>query len=1044
MQGALEFGRSPPFCPVGLNRVSIDPIAPQEIQVWLDRLQLPVDGACAGAVEAIALSGIPADLRERLLEQLSGQLPTCCDPSLALHQFSRFVTAAANPQALATLFERDPESLAILLRMLGLSRAVGDTLVEDPAAFDLLLLTQGQPTTLAVLQDELRAELVGAVDEAQIVRVLRRFRHRELLRIAYGEFSVGHPLERVCEQLAILAESLVSAAYDSASQLLTARRSWPLLPSGLRARFAVIGLGRFGARELGYADPLVLSFIADDAEERAAPQRHGQHEFFNTLARQVLRLLSDATEWGAVWTTEVRLGPLGEQGPLVSTLSSALHGYDVMGRIADRVSFVSARHAAGDQSLSDDLLHGLTPWIWQRYLSRLDLAGLQSLKRKLELRKTRPEAKDRIAPHEPLRDIESLIRFLQLLNGGDLMAIRASHTLQAIAALQHEGCLTPQERTMLEEHWRFFQRVDHSFQVDQWRAGTQSSEPQQALRRLAGSTVPKQSSQRVSELRLEYGERARSMHQIVDHLLHDAFGKEPELPLETELVLDPEPDLTQAARVMRAYGFREPQQAFDDLQTLAREPVAFLSSRRSRHFLAAIAPQLLREIAATPDADRTLHQLALVSDALGGKAVLWELFSASPSAQRMCVRLCAASPYLASLLTQNPGMIDELMDSLLLERLPDRSELRRELHELLRNANDALPILQSFRTAQHLRIGVRDILGKQPIETTHDALAAAAEVMVAAVVEREGHRLAARYGWPQTSGGEAAQLMILATGKLGGLEPNYHSVLELLFIYDGDGRTHREHGRGEQTTNQHFFCQLAQRIAQALSERGPRGGLYEVSVVQHLGGIGAVPAFSLEQLTRQFGSGVSPQDWLTLAKARQIYQTGHASQLLDEAIRGALLATSWQPGYATWLRQQRAQLESTASTANLKRGIGGTVDVEFITYLLQWQYAQYQPQILRTRTIDVLDACAQAGLLTATDHAALREGYLFLRRVESGLRLMNMAARHDLPSDPEEAATLAYLLGDAWPDSLLSRCEATRAEHRRLFDQFFMSAEPIG
>src|SRR4029079_4886784 len=128
--------------------------------------------------------------------------------------------------------------------------------------------------------------------------------------------------------------------------------------------------------------------------------------------------------------------------------------------------------------------------------------------------------------------------------------------------------------------------------------------------------------------------------------------------------------------------------------------------------------RLLTAISATPSPDATLSNLARVSNSLGGKGVLWDLFRASSATLDLYVKLCAASPYLSEILTTNPGMIDELVDSLQLDRLPDRAELRRPLEELCRGVTDTIPILHDFKNAQHLRIGVRDILGKEDVDRT--------------------------------------------------------------------------------------------------------------------------------------------------------------------------------------------------------------------------------------------------------------------------------------------------------------------------------------
>jgi glutamate-ammonia-ligase adenylyltransferase len=91
--------------------------------------------------------------------------------------------------------------------------------------------------------------------------------------------------------------------------------------------------------------------------------------------------------------------------------------------------------------------------------------------------------------------------------------------------------------------------------------------------------------------------------------------------------------------VLGRYPFRDVPAAYDHLMSLARENITFLSTRRCRLFLASIAPRLLSSIARTPDPDATLVTLSRVSDSLGGKAALWELFSANRPTLDVC-KLC--------------------------------------------------------------------------------------------------------------------------------------------------------------------------------------------------------------------------------------------------------------------------------------------------------------------------------------------------------------------------------------------------------------------
>ena len=152
-----------------------------------------------------------------------------------------------------------------------------------------------------------------------------------------------------------------------------------------------------------------------------------------------------------------------------------------------------------------------------------------------------------------------------------------------------------------------------------------------------------------------------------------------------------------------------------------------------------------------------------------------------------------------------------------------------------------LPALSSLcrvgtltESAQHLRVGVHDILGKEDIYDIHRALSDVAEVCVQRIAAAEYPALVQRFGVPQqpslSETAEGCEFVILAMGKLGGREPNYHSDLDVMFLYEHDGTTQttpRIAARSS-TSNQHFFSELAQRITKRVNRMGPFGRLYEM------------------------------------------------------------------------------------------------------------------------------------------------------------------------------------------------------------------------
>src|SRR6185503_4911326 len=136
---------------------------------------------------------------------------------------------------------------------------------------------------------------------------------------------------------------------------------------------------------------------------------------------------------------------------------------------------------------------------------------------------------------------------------------------------------------------------------------------------------------------------AQLNRRMLDHLLHLAFrdGQAASAEPETDLVLAPELEPAMVQRVLGRYPFRDVPSAYRNLIELSREPVPFLSTPRCRHFLASIAPRLLRELADTPDPDMALLNLERVTASLGARGALWELFSFHPPSLKLSVELCA-------------------------------------------------------------------------------------------------------------------------------------------------------------------------------------------------------------------------------------------------------------------------------------------------------------------------------------------------------------------------------------------------------------------
>jgi glutamate-ammonia-ligase adenylyltransferase len=1006
------------------------------------------------ALVHMASAGLTLDLVGVLCDQLGGHLGRCADPDMALNNLDRFVTAARNPLAVGTLVERDPTALPTLIQIFSTSQHLSDLLVHDPEGFDLLRLTEGAPVARQMLVEDLVAEVAAMDHEQAVLRALRRFKRRETLRIAYGDLIREQSLRTVTAQISYLADAILEAALTSARRKLGRQRGQPLTPGGQRARFVVLAMGKLGGCELNYSSDIDLVFLYEDEGKTDGQRPTSNAEFFGQLARETVRLLTETTELGCAYRVDLRLRPEGQRGPLAMSLPAMLAYYDVRGRTWERQAYIKARPAAGDLALGRELLSGLAPWIYRRYLSRADISGIQALKRRIEqqARAGGSDQRNVKTGHGGIRDIEFVIQFLQLLNGGDLPQIRTGNTLEAIARLEEVGCLTAQERLILEDNYNFLRKIEHRLQI-LFDLQTHVMPQDDELRKLALRMGYPERAERtaLAAFTADYREKTLLNRRILDHLLHDAFSDQAESEAESDLVLDPDPPPERVAAVLGKYPFGDVRQAYRNLMALAEEKIRFLSTRRCRHFLAAIAAPLLQAVSATADPDAALVNLDKVSQSLGGKGVLWELFSFNPPSLHLYVELCAYSPYLSGILTSSPGMLDGLMDSLVLDKLPTRSGLGETLKDLCWAAEDIEPILHSFKNDHQLRVGVRDLLGKEDVQATTGALSDIAEVCLAQIAAVEYQKLIGKFGRPRlgdgaasgSRAGEPCDMVLLALGKLGGREMNYHSDLDVIFLYEAEGQTAFDFGQwaARSTSNQHFFSELAQRIIKTTSRLSPLGKLYEVDArLRPTGRSGAI-ATSLAELARYYAEG-SGQLWerQALVKARPVYGSPRAVRAALAAVGRAAFGQRWRRRDADEIRQMRARLEETAPAGDLKRGTGGIVDIEFIVQMLQLQHARKNPRLRVPNTLQALDALEASTLMTAEEHGFFTASYRLLRTIESRLRLMSATARDHLPQDPTELNKLAHLLHYSSSDALWSDYQNVTRQVRERFDRIFDAA----
>jgi [glutamine synthetase] adenylyltransferase / [glutamine synthetase]-adenylyl-L-tyrosine phosphorylase len=1039
---------------------------PELVQRWLSGLGVrdPERGArdLADLTRRVGLECL--DLLARIMVQLDTILPRCADPGMALVNLERFM--AAVPRIDSTLGElaNNVRTTEILLFVFSTSQYLSEVLIRDP---ELLGWLQGGPERpdRSALIDELWTKLEGLPSDEEQRTALRRFRQRESLRIGYNDIVRGFPLEVITQDLSDLADACVEVAARLARARAEARFGAPMTASGSAARFVVLGLGKLGGQELNYSSDIDLVFLYDEDGQSTGPKVLSNAELFAKIGSEIVRLLANHTAMGMVYRVDMRLRPDGEQGALVRSLDATLGYYETRGRTWERQALIKCRPVAGDLALGQTFLEAITPFVYRRYLGAAEIAEIKALKRRIEQRTvTAGTAEIEVKTgHGGIRDVEFVVQFLQLLHGGEYPNVRHANTLQAIARLEDVGCLSAEERHIMDDTYRFLRRVEHRLQVLFDRQTHEMPRDPEALRTLAlrmayaAASSWEERSGPTARFLNDYRGKTELNRRILNHLLHDAFSGDAGTTVDPiiDLVLDPHPVPEFISRVLATYPFRDRPTAYTNLMALAREDSAFLSQARCRHFLAAIAPRLLDAVGRTPDPDMTLTNLEKVSASLGAKAVLWELFNFNPPSLRLYVELCATSQFLSEILINNPGMIDDLVDSLVVDRPLPGAAINAELAELCKGAKDLAPILWSFRNKEWIRIGTRDILGREPVREVTRELADVAQAIVTQVARDQWQRRVARFGTPRCPRtGRRDRWAILALGKFGGRELNYHSDLDLVFLHEAEGVTT---GAPVSISNEQFVTEVVQRLLKALESRSTTGPLYTVDARLRPHGASGPLVMTLHAFRAYLDRSTQIWERLAFTRARVIFATGGFGQDVTEAVRSALAQPLDRAQLAAEIRAMRRKLEASRCRHDLKRGFGGLTDLEFIAQFLELVLtagpAGSRPvgrggDLPRTNYWDALAALRRHGSITAEIHNELRDAYDFLRTVEGRLRLIHNRGVSELPESSTELERLARRLNY---DSTEPACavemflaDAARITHRtrELFDQLVV-AEPL-
>ena len=844
-----------------------------------------------------------------------------------------------------------------LVALSAASRSLSNAIVHDPSLLDPLRDGEGfeRERELPEYRASASEFLAGTDDNAA---ALRRWKRRELLRIAARDLLGSADLPAVGRELAALAEVCLRCALEIVG---------PDVP------LAIIGMGKLGGRELNYASDVDVLFVHD-----------GDGSAAEHAAREVLTTMTAPTSDGIVFRTDADLRPEGRSGPLSRTTDAYRAYYERWAQPWEFQALLKARPVAGDDDLGARFVQTAQPFVWPDVLDPDAVRSVRAMKARAEGEMHRRGLTDREVKRGRggIRDIEFAVQLLQLVHGRHDASVRSPSTLDALAQLAAGGYIEGDEAAQLDDAYRFLRTVEHRLQLqDEQQTHTLPSDiaARTRLARVLGYR------DRGDETALDLFEADyRSCQNRVRSIYERLFFA----PLLDALAGAGPLTATAVEERLAAFGFLDVAQTRAALQELTQG-----LTRRSR-VMQQLLPVILGWLSVTPDPDLGLLQLRRLAEGEVRSASLAQTFRESPRAAERTCRLLGSSRLLGDALRRQPDFVEALSDDDALSRVKSRDELVEEaLGNLIwrPSADERRVGLRRFKRREMLRIAARDVLGFASIEATESELAALADACVEAALRSVGPSL---------------PFAVIGMGRLGGAELSYASDLDVLFVYDGEDAAD---------------FRAAEKVAeQLMSELGgitPEGRTFRVDANLRPEGKKGALARSLSGYEAYYERWAETWEFQALLKARPVAGDATVAERFATLIEPFVYRDPFPNEDVREVRRMKARIErerippSEDPRFHLKLGRGSLSDVEFTVQLLQLQHGARHPGIRVTSTIAALHELRTAGLLDAGDVDALEEAYRFCERARNAQYLLTGRPGDALPTDGREATRLGRLLG---------------------------------
>ena len=916
-------------------------------------------------------------------------------------------------------------------RVLGISEFMVRSAQRSPAEFQAWLdnAPYTNPTTTVAIGsqvDALRTEFADrklstdAIPELQ--RALRRLRDQIQRVLIWRHLAGRAEYAETVAGLTAFADAMIQLSLDWALRMAVAKDGVPQDQTGTAQQLVVLALGKLGGGELNLSSDIDLICCYPEPGTTSVSARTNQQFFVGTV-QMLVKLLSEVTADGFVFRVDLRLRPFGESGALVEHFAAFERYYESNGRDWERYALIKARTCAGDLVAGAALLERLQSFIYRRYLDFAAIEALRDMRGLIQKNQQAHLANVKLGAGG-IRDIEFFAQMLQLIWGGKEPKLRTARLEHALQMLVEVRLLQVEDRDKLWQTYCLFRAVEHVLQGlrdEQTHslpdAGSQSSRADQI--RLAAALGYANYAQLTAALT----EAREWVSQQLDRWLlkpterSDSAGAKLWFDAEFE---DQHLEEVPGRTLILVEELR---------RSAARSDVAAIGRQR----LDALMPVLLDELQqrlgqhrVTAPLDTLLLRIVPLLQNVVRRSAYLVVLAESAEIRSELLELCFNGGYFPQLLARHPTLLDELF---LPEghEVPTAAELEAQLCLVLPELGSVEPrqenfdALAQFKCQHQFRALLAFVRGELDVMQLGDFLSRLAELVIERVL---------LWAWAELVEADERSLagfVVIAYGKLGSYEMGSQSDLDLVFVHDWASTEHA------------LLHKLVRRFLNYVGMQTYFGALYEVDIRLRPAGRAGNLVTSFAGYERYQSESAWVWEHQALLRARPVAGCDDLAQRFAALRRQVLsqprdlletqrevvamrekMLTARAPAHTA--PHTRADGDVGDSLWDLKKDVGGIVDIEFMVQYLVLVYAQDFPGLVEySDNVRTLAAMARFGQLTQDQAMQLSADYRALRSAAQLVALRDGDA--EALRDEFDLHKLRQRVRDCW-QTLMSAPEA--------------------